>query len=335
MTPGSQSTLANADGDSRSQPLPVPEGDLTEEWSTAVAGAGVMWASNMVFVASPSVDIITKTACGISAIATGATGISTLHMIREHRSLGKYAANVANYFQLYENRTTGLRGVRPDRAATVEGRQHHLLSEGYTEGRVEYIHPAEGKLRGVTETIRHPDQSAGSGCATLKSLGRKTLDGLKRVVDSTGVVPGLSHLLGALEKLQNEFEDHEARFLRHLDALSSIIEPCLGGASHTPKGANASPNNNLMELHSTIGSVRDALCGHTPAGKPHSRILDAKEHQRRFEEATDSFRNWTNEWIVRSVTNLEQKFEGLEGRMRNLDSRAHGLASVIQGFVVR
>ncbi|CAE6440796.1 unnamed protein product [Rhizoctonia solani] len=85
--------------------------DLTEEWSTAVAGAGVMWASNVVFVASPSVDIITKTACGISAIAAGATGIFTLHMIREHRSLGKYAAHAANYFQLYENHATGLQGL--------------------------------------------------------------------------------------------------------------------------------------------------------------------------------------------------------------------------------
>ncbi|KAH7311158.1 hypothetical protein B0J17DRAFT_724801 [Rhizoctonia solani] len=83
--------------------------DLIEEWSTAVAGAGVI--SNMVFVASPSVDIITKTVCGISAIAAGITGIFTLHMIREHRSLGKYAAHAANYFQLYENHATGLQGL--------------------------------------------------------------------------------------------------------------------------------------------------------------------------------------------------------------------------------
>ncbi|CAE6453667.1 unnamed protein product, partial [Rhizoctonia solani] len=85
--------------------------DLIEEWSMAVAGAGVMWASNMVFVASPSVDLITKTICGISAIVAGATGVFTLHMIREHRSLGKYAAHAANYFQLYENHATGLQGL--------------------------------------------------------------------------------------------------------------------------------------------------------------------------------------------------------------------------------
>lgn len=85
--------------------------DLIEEWSMAVAGAGVMWASNMVFVASPSADIITKTVCGISAIAAGGTGVFTLHMIREHRSLGKYAAHAANYFQLYENHATGLQGL--------------------------------------------------------------------------------------------------------------------------------------------------------------------------------------------------------------------------------
>ncbi|CAE6458427.1 unnamed protein product [Rhizoctonia solani] len=188
------------------------------------------------------------------------------------------------------------------------------------------------KSEGSTSPSTTSERSPGSGSATLKFLGRKTLDSLKRVMDSAGVVPGLSHILETFEKLQNEFEAQEARFLRHLGALSSIIEPCLGGQA--PKGANASPNNNLTELHSTIESVRDALRGHASAGKPHSRILDAKEHQRRFEEATDSFRNWTNEWIVRSVTNLEQKFEGLESRMRKLDSRVQGLAGIMQGLVI-
>ncbi|CAE6486434.1 unnamed protein product [Rhizoctonia solani] len=65
----------------------------------------------MVFVTSPSVDIITKTACSISAIVAGGTGVFTLHMIREHHSLGKYAAYAANYFQLYESHTTGLQSL--------------------------------------------------------------------------------------------------------------------------------------------------------------------------------------------------------------------------------
>jgi len=74
----------------------------------AAGGAGVMWASNMVFVASPGVDLLTKFVCAGSGILAGASGVYALSMLRDHRALGKYAAHAANYFQQHEHHATGL-----------------------------------------------------------------------------------------------------------------------------------------------------------------------------------------------------------------------------------
>ncbi|KAG8716310.1 hypothetical protein FRC08_009617 [Ceratobasidium sp. 394] len=82
--------------------------DLYQEWTMAAGGAGVMWASNMVFVASPGVDLLTKFVCAGSGILAGASGVYALSMLRDHRALGKYAAHAANYFQQHEHHATGL-----------------------------------------------------------------------------------------------------------------------------------------------------------------------------------------------------------------------------------
>ncbi|CAE6532965.1 unnamed protein product, partial [Rhizoctonia solani] len=171
---------------------------------------------------------------------------------------------------------------------------------------------------------------------TLGSFGRQTLGFLTKLTDNIGVVPGLSHIVGAFEKLQNEIEDQEARFGRHLDALLSIIEPHIQVASHAQKNTNALSNSNLslLELQNLIGSVRKTLFGRTVStASPYSHLLSAKKHQRNFEEATDSFRNWTNEWIIQTVTNLAKKFEGLESRVHRLDDRIQGLNNFVQRIV--
>ncbi|CAE6539642.1 unnamed protein product [Rhizoctonia solani] len=166
----------------------------------------------------------------------------------------------------------------------------------------------------------------GSSHATLRSLGRQTLDGLKRVMNSTGILPGLSQIAGTFEKLQNEIEEQEARLQCHLDALSSIIE------AYVQRDPNVRSHNShsLLEFHSLITTVHNTLSGHTSNVKPYSYLLDAKKHQQRFEKTADTFRNWTNEWIVRSITGLEQKFDGLESRLRGLDNRIQGLNKLMK-----
>ena len=82
--------------------------DLNDEWTGAAIAAGVMWASNMAFIAGDGVSTVAKVICGLSAILAGACGVYSLHLMREHRALGKYAAHAANYFQLYESHQTGL-----------------------------------------------------------------------------------------------------------------------------------------------------------------------------------------------------------------------------------
>ncbi|QRV98025.1 WW domain protein [Ceratobasidium sp. AG-Ba] len=85
--------------------------DLFEEWTSAAVAAGVMWASNMVFVASSGVDIVPKVICGVSGILAGGSGVFGLYLLREHRALGRYAAHAANYFQLHEKHNTGLQDL--------------------------------------------------------------------------------------------------------------------------------------------------------------------------------------------------------------------------------
>lgn len=82
--------------------------DLSDEWIVAAGAAGLMWASNTVFVASGGVGLVPKVICGASGILAGASGVYALYMLREHRALGKYAAHAANYFQAYESHSHGL-----------------------------------------------------------------------------------------------------------------------------------------------------------------------------------------------------------------------------------
>lgn len=82
--------------------------DLSDEWTAAAVAAGVMWASNIILVASDAIGFIPKVVCGASCTLAGASGVFALHLLRSHRALGKYAAHAANYFQLYESHQTGL-----------------------------------------------------------------------------------------------------------------------------------------------------------------------------------------------------------------------------------
>ncbi|CUA67140.1 hypothetical protein RSOLAG22IIIB_07216 [Rhizoctonia solani] len=172
----------------------------------------------------------------------------------------------------------------------------------------------------------------------LGSLGRQTLKGLKKVIDSAGTLPGLSDIVGAFEKLQSEIEVQEARFQRHLDTLSGIIDPYVQETAHVQNGGNSKSDldnsSSLFELYGLIGSVRDALGGQASGAKPYSHLLDAKGHQRRFERATDSLCHGINEWVVRSVTELERKFERMESHMRGLDDRIWGLHKFMQRDVL-
>ncbi|CCO35526.1 hypothetical protein BN14_09644 [Rhizoctonia solani AG-1 IB] len=137
------------------------------------------------------------------------------------------------------------------------------------------------------------------------TFGRQIVHGLKIAADSIGVVPSMSHVMGEFDSPPSTLEHQEARFQTHLGRLSAILRSYTTGTSF-------------------IESIRRTLIEqtHNPTPIPYSRLLNAEVRQRQLEEAIESVRNRTSEFIVNSVIRQESV---LERRLWELSERVQAL----------
>ncbi|KAG8697206.1 hypothetical protein FRC09_008010 [Ceratobasidium sp. 395] len=84
--------------------------DLIEEWTGALAAAGVAWVSNAVLLSTAS-SLIVILLLGLSTASVVFGGVKALSLIRSHRAMGKYAAHGCQFLQSKEQYGTGLQSL--------------------------------------------------------------------------------------------------------------------------------------------------------------------------------------------------------------------------------
>ncbi|KAG8769231.1 hypothetical protein FRC12_005088 [Ceratobasidium sp. 428] len=84
--------------------------DLIEEWTGALAAAGVVWVSDAILLSTAS-SLMVILLLGLSTASVIFGAVKALFLIRSHRAMGKYAAHGCQFLQSKEQYGTGLQNL--------------------------------------------------------------------------------------------------------------------------------------------------------------------------------------------------------------------------------